>query len=839
MKALLTVLSFLLLGNIGLSQFVETFESFDTNVWKGDTHDFSIHPDGKLQLNADTAGVSLLYTALPFNNLTDWAIDISLGFPPSNNNQLTLFLASADSTFEQTAYGLRIGQSGDQDVLQFFLIEAGEETIMAEGQMTLNEGGDFRLVVHRELENWAIGFEKDGTQMEDLQVSYQHSDIQNLSFFGLRIEYTVSRRDKFSFDNLTIDAGIDTIPPQIIENLILDPQLISLQFNEPIDTSDLKKENFEINPPISVSRIEVINSETTILLHLEIPLFPGSYQLMVSGVTDLAGNPITQSIELIYNGSEFVLPFELLITEIFADPTPSFGLPEAEYLEILNPTDHPVNLANIVLRFRSSEVNLPMQDLEAFEYIILCSDQDSDLFDPYGDVIPIPNFPRLRNSDDTISLIEKSSLQLIHQVAYNINWYRDDEKADGGYSLEMINPDYPCLTSENWTASKDEQGGTPGSANSVIDPSLAASDIQLIAYHYDADILRLIFNRYLTGTSVSVTGEGQNGPWEVLKDAQKAEALFQLGGVSPVQLEINLIDCKNQSYTKLIEVGQPRLPLQGDLLINELMFNTKDNQQEYIELINASTDFLQLDLLNIGYNTRITPLSFLKTMPPGEIIAFSNNPDRLHQQFLQAPRSQLLTLDLPTLANSEGTVSVIWKNDAGEEITIDALDYSEDLHDPRVSNPKGVAIERISTKENTQNKQNWQSAAFNVGYGTPGYKNSQTSLSPTMSESFHLVNDRFSPNGDGFEDELIISYQLEDADFLGRIDIFDSGGRPVNVLINNVLLGKEGLIKWNGTGTNGISMNRGVYILRIEIHNTSGTRKVFKKQCVLATNNRL
>ena len=54
-------------------------------------------------------------------------------------------------------------------------------------------------------------------------------------------------------------------------------------------------------------------------------------------------------------------------------------------------------------------------------------------------------------------------------MSYDDNWYRSSGKSEGGWALELINPDNPCALAENWTASTSLSGGTPGRPNSVLD----------------------------------------------------------------------------------------------------------------------------------------------------------------------------------------------------------------------------------------------------------------------------------------------------------------------------------------------------------------------------------
>src|SRR5690606_597185 len=53
-------------------------------------------------------------------------------------------------------------------------------------------------------------------------------------------------------------------------------------------------------------------------------------------------------------------------------------------------------------------------------------------------------------------------------IFYNTSWYRDTQKANGGYSLELIDPLQPCSDVQNWMASIAPEGGTPGAQNSVF-----------------------------------------------------------------------------------------------------------------------------------------------------------------------------------------------------------------------------------------------------------------------------------------------------------------------------------------------------------------------------------
>ena len=49
-------------------------------------------------------------------------------------------------------------------------------------------------------------------------------------------------------------------------------------------------------------------------------------------------------------------------------------------------------------------------------------------------------------------LYSKSGV-LISRVNFSNTWYHDPDKANGGWSVEQIDPLNPCAGASNWTAS--------------------------------------------------------------------------------------------------------------------------------------------------------------------------------------------------------------------------------------------------------------------------------------------------------------------------------------------------------------------------------------------------
>src|SRR5690606_15526958 len=92
----------------------------------------------------------------------------------------------------------------------------------------------------------------------------------------------------------------------------------------------------------------------------------------------------------------------------------------------------------------------------------------------------------------------------------------------------------------------------------------------------------------------------------------------------------------------------------------------------------------------------------------------------------------------------------------------------------------------------------------------------------------------FSPDNDGFEDILQISYQFNKAGMIANATIFSDEGIPVRRLLKNFTLDSAGVFVWDGLDDQNSMAGVGIYILYAEIFDADGTVKKFRKPFVLA-----
>jgi hypothetical protein len=276
---------------------------------------------------------------------------------------------------------------------------------------------------------------------------------------------------------------------------------------------------------------------------------------------------------------------------------------------------------------------------------------------------------------------------------------------------------------------------------------------------------------------------------------------------------------------------------QNDILINEILFNPVAGGSDYVEIYNNSEKEISTNRLYLASRdsklelTQIYPLSTSKVILfPGEYLVLTKDTNGVFPWFdIQCSECFLQMEKFPSFNNDFDYVVLL---DEKMQV-IDELFYSERMHHLLLAEDKGISLERISFSQNANDIKNWQSASTTSGYGTPGYKNSQVESEDISALKITFNPESFSPNFDGYNDEYQIHFELEQPGYVANISIFDAAGRFIMKLANNEILGTKGTIIWNGEDETGQRQNLGVYVVLVEIFNTSGEVYQYKDGVVL------
>lgn len=856
----------LLLGATQLNAqfFRENFNDPALPGWLGDRSLFQV-VDGRLVLEDAAAGSdNLAYLSHPaitsLEEETRWEAFVRLDFAPSPRNLARVYLAASQPVLLSPleGYFLQIGgEDGSNDALALYRQDGAETVLLLKG--TPGAAADDPVIARVRVRRSAAGrwtLEADYSGGENYQFEGEVIDAtyDGGRFFGFACRYSSSRADDFTFDDILVDPIIDDEqPPALLNASVAGQQELLLQFDEPLDAASVQQNSHYIldNGLGTPAAAELLSDDPTQVLLRWAQDFTDQtrYTLTVEGLNDLSGNTSdVQSIDFLYLDLARPQSGTLLLTEIMAAPSDDLGLPNAEYLEIYNAGDKALDLTNLGVASGGSPRRLPADTLLPGAYLVLTDTDHAAEVAKYAPTLGIDGFPGLTNSGDEVRITNAEGDVLV-DLQYDSRWYRDPAKAGGGWSLELISLEAAVNCSGNWQASLATLGGTPGAPNSVNGQALETDGPVLVSSYTESEReVVLLFNEmldeqqaarsenYRIEPDIRIAGAfPQQDPREVLLLLDDA---LMPGQIYEVFVTSGLTDCLGNEADPSVSrrVGLSQVPEPGQVIINELLYLPRVNGSDFIELFNRSEDILNLrgtvirNLLPDGsLRSKSITRDFL-VFPGDHVVVTPSLTDIVNDYEVRFPHL-LLRNELPTLGES-GSLS-IWSPNAE---LLDEFHYSSELHSALLDSERGVSLERIDPEAPTNAPGNWHSAAGTVGFATPTYENSQLFSAGNTSgdQMIELVNRRFSPDGDGFEDVLQIRYRTDGPGYLAQLQVFDAQGRLVRRLLRNELLAGSGVLKWDGATPEGQKARIGIYVIWMELVHPDGRVQHWKETCVLA-----
>ncbi len=639
----------------------------------------------------------------------------------------------------------------------------------------------------------------------------------------------------------------DNDPPQLQSAQLIGTMQVELLFNEPLDEASIAGAEFIIEPALGISSAgSVPGDPRRVLLQLAAePELEVPYTITVSGLTDCIGNTI---------GAENTATFfyyipatpeyrEVVINELMVDPNPPQGLPESEYIELFNATtDKYFQLEGWKISTTSSQAILPAFALAPGSFVVFVNNGQLPFF---ADIPNSAGFSlsstAFTNAGTMVSLLDPQDM-LVDRVAYTDQWYADPDRAGGGWSLEQVNPFHPCSTMDNWAASQAAEGGTPGTQNILFDPapdteppmllSAFMVDSTLVQLHFSEamDLASLEMGEYSIDPFLDITGvdiSSERRVWLTLADEP------QIGTTYTVTVT-NVYDCSGNAIGgNTAQIAIPELVAPGDVVINEVLYDTETGGSDFVELYNRSNKVIDLAGMKIGRELTDTARIITEDawiLMPGTYAVATSSIANVERQYPQSLTDRSIQMNLPSFTNTEGTVILM----GADNEVIDQFRYHDNMHFALISRTKGFSLERIDPFRQTQDPTNWQTASEMAGRATPGYENSQYSPAPEAAGTMTIDPPIFSPDNDGHQDVVTITYEFNDHGFVGTLIIFDTAGREVKRLLNSHLLGTSGSVSWDGVMENGSKGRMGPYIVMLEAFDIDGNLERFKQTITLA-----
>lgn len=862
----LSIAAFLILFMVPFSaelhaQLQEDFSdgNFTINpTWTGDVNKFKVNSNLQLQLDDNAESSSFLSTGSNLPPETEWQIWVKCSFSPSANNNTRIYLLSDMPNLKDplNGYFIQLGESGSSDAIELYRQSGQTESLICRGSDGLIASSfAIRLKVTRNNSgNWKVFADPSGNENFILQAEGFDNQISEGEYFGVLCNYTVSNSNKMYYDDIFIgDIQYDTVPPGIERISVISLLETDIHFTEAVKPDQAgDPANYLLMPGNIQPQYAFTDDEDPALVHLyfENELVSGSmYELRIEELEDYAGN-VAENLTANFSYYKPVA-YDVVINEIMADPNPPVGIPEYEYLELANNTGFDIDLSGWKLLIGDSEKIIDNATISADAYLNLAHEEAAAELSFFGPFYGFSGFS-LTNSGQEVRLYNQYN-ELISSAAYEDTWYRDPEKEEGGWSLEQIDQYNPCCGKNNWKASVNPAGGTPGSINSVDEDIAEPPMIGSVGF-IDKKGIRLNFSQKMDSNSILnpeayevSKGIGHPEKCESSSELYTDVVLhlskkMQSGVVYEIELTDTLLNCVGIELLQeeIIQTGVPATAEEKDVVINEILFNPVGESVDYVEIYNRSGKIIDLSRFRIMSVTENYPnppdtnsaaLSIhTRLMFPESYLVLAESPEKVKQHFFtKNPNAFIAIENFPKLNNDEGTVIL----NTYEGPLIDKVAYSEEMQHPLLNYYDGVALERINYNRPSSDMGNWQSAAEDVGFGTPAYQNSQFVPEIEIEDPISIEPEIFSPDGDGVDDVLNIRYDFEEAGYTANVSIFDSRGRKIKTLANNRLIGSSGFFSWKGMDENNRPAEPGIYVIYFEVFDTSGQVEKYKKTGVL------
>jgi len=750
----LILLIFLVATKVSVAQLSENFSdgNFTANpTWSGDVASFIVSGDS-LRSNSTTVNDTLyLSTSSTQSAQVQWDFLVRLALAPSSTNYVDIYLMSdvANLTQTQNGYFVRIGNTAKE--ISLYSIVGGVKTLIIDGanNSVTSSNNKIKIKVTRNAANlWTLKREVNGTGNNFFtEQTVVDANVTTTAFFGFFVRQSVaSNFKKHWLDDINIgNIVIDNVPPTLLNVKVINSNNLDVYFNEPVDVATVQNvANYFVSNSIAAPTNAMIDVNDASIVHLTFAnnFSTGiDYTITINNVADIALNTIAANTTSVFY---IATMFDVVINEIMADPTPTVGLPDAEYIELYNKSSHTINMQDWKLVVGTSTKILPAYTLLPNSYVLLVNPTSAPLYSTLTNVISLTGLSTssLTNSGTTLQL-KNNVNELIHQISYTDQWYLDALKANGGWSLEQIDPNNPCAANLNWRASVNTNGGTPGVVNSIngvnIDnnnPYILAATVvndSTIQLQFSETVIALNLNN-LSAYNVS-NGIGNPNAVAVSGVLSNVVTLtfstpFIANIIYTVSVTGVLTDCAGNAQTGVSQTTFSKYtPQIFDLVFNEIMADPDPSQGipnvEYVELFNR-TNF-PINLKNWKFKYGSTEKEIVSGTIAANGYALITSPTNA---IALSSLGNYNVLNTPDLANSfltnSGT-SLLLQDSVGHYICF--TNYADTWYGNSTKALGGWSLEKIDPSNLCAEKTNWKAAIVEIG-GTPGAINSVNAGNP-------------------------------------------------------------------------------------------------------------
>lgn len=812
----------------GLQICAQTYDFEDAAIpadWQGDRTHFQISATNQLQLNAPAGSTasSLFWPSIATQDCS-WEFYTNYTFAASTTNYAAFYLFSTgmDATSaSNAAYYIKIGgASGSTDKIELIYQQGTVKQTVLESRSGIVGGSQVscRIQVLKSSSGlWELRADTTGEHNYTKEASAQHWVAHPFKYSGIRCSYSSTRRDKFYFDDIFICEPF-TMQRYHFEN----DSLLKIYFTQVIVISPQLLIDIDFN-----ESYEIQNDSNCLVIRFLQRIPSGTYRGTISNIFSIKGDslidiPLEVVKELIYYAGM------LRFSEWMSDPSPSYGLPEVEWVELVNMSDEPVDLNKISIADPSSKARLPSYVLNPDSVVIVCSLNTCNRFLTQN-CIEVNTLPGLNNSSDSIFIWANDSL-LVDFIEYDVAALESSFKSDGGYS--MVRNEFPeeCFLSQKIDFAHDNIGGSPGTLSEIIIHTVPAIETKVLS---DKEVT-IKMNARAVGwdtafyAAMGVTNATNNAYAYGTSYTLHLNKALEAGDAYAFNID-SIVTCRNRTkyIGAAVEIIYPKQIEKNDVFVNEILYNPNSGGVDFIELYNYSSKYIQLQdshfynetngvfqHVYVPENNIIGPFGFM---------VFTSDTVILKREYVNTiSRNTFQLTHFLSLPDAGGEIT--WINQNGD--TLDQVYYGDDYQNALLRDTEGYSVEKISSSDPYFYSANWTSSAVRA---TPGFKNSQQlPANVVQQKSFYCNPCHVTTNLNGINDVVLLHLEEISQGSFGSIRIYRISGEKVADLIVNQPLGSANAFQWNGQQQGGGLLEDGIYIAVAEWWSFNGQTFISK-----------
>jgi len=298
----------------------------------------------------------------------------------------------------------------------------------------------------------------------------------------------------------------------------------------------------------------------------------------------------------------------IAVNEIHYAPSPFTN----EYIELYNRSSEPVDLSALEYADENEDYDpVTTRDVQLApgNYVVLVRDLDAfaEVF-PSVDPLTPDGWDGLNNGGDVVFVRHADSEQILDAVPYDPEW-----GGSNGPSLERIDPGGPSTREANFGSSQADGGGSPAAQNSIYDPDDVPPSLQRGIASSEGDSVTAVFSEPIAPSSIdasaftfdqggaprvasAVVDETVRRRVHLALTAPLSSGTFTLVATNVADLRSNV---RSETSTAF-EFVETIAPDAGDVVVNEIQYAPSLPSNEFIEILNRSSNAVDLSELTFG-----------------------------------------------------------------------------------------------------------------------------------------------------------------------------------------------------------------------------------------------